>query len=478
MAGTISSAGIGAGIDGNSIISQLTALQRSQPLQRLKDAASSLDTQISTVGTLKSLMSTLQDAARKVTDKGAWQLATATSSNTAVAVKVTGAALPSSSTIEVSKLARAQSLTSQVFSVPSGATDAVFNTGGGNINLQITSQADATKTAGISITPGMTLTQVAEAINKQSGTTGVTASVITDAKGQRLSMSAKNSGESNGFTLSGSDPAVRAALGVDASGVPSGSGSTAAVALTGQNAVATVNGVEVQSATNEFKKTLPGLSFTVSQVTQAGAPALVTVAADTDGMKKNLQAFIDAYNALNAKLADVTKYDAESKTRGVMQGDSSIVSITSELRATLSSNLGGINLSDLGIQMGKGGQLSFGTSATDKAKLEAALQDPDKMTQVLSAEGTDGQPNSKGLAMRVKEFTDKMLAFQTGTFDTKTDSLRKAKQDNAKQQDRVNDRADQYEARLRAQYASLDKRMGSMSGLSAYLANQVSQWNK
>ncbi|MEQ6436180.1 flagellar filament capping protein FliD [Comamonas sp. w2-DMI] len=106
------------------------------------------------------------------------------------------------------------------------------------------------------------------------------------------------------------------------------------------------------------------------------------------------------------------------------------------------------------------------------------MQDPDKMTQVLSAEGTDGQPNSKGLAMRVKEFTDKMLAFQTGTFDTKTDSLRKAKQDNAKQQDRVNDRADQYEARLRAQYASLDKRMGSMSGLSAYLANQVSQWNK
>lgn len=468
MAGTISSAGIGAGIDGNSIISQLTALQRSQPLQRLKDAASSLDTQISTVGTLKSLMSTLQDAARKVTDKGAWQLATATSSNTAVAVKVTGAAMPSSSEITVSQLARAQSVASANFAVASGATAATFGADG---KLTIASSSDpANKKATIDITANMTLSQVADAINKQSSSTGVTASVLKDANGERLMMRAKESGAANGFTISG-DAAVTDALGITGA-------SPSAVLQAGQNAKAQVNGIDVESATNEFKQTLPGLSFTVSQVTQAGAPALVTVAADTDGMKKNLQAFIDAYNALNAKLADVTKYDAESKTRGVMQGDSSIVSITSELRATLSSNLGGINLSDLGIQMGKGGQLSFGTSATDKAKLEAALQDPDKMTQVLSAEGTDSQPNSKGLAMRVKEFTDKMLAFQTGTFDTKTDSLRKAKQDNAKQQDRVNDRADQYEARLRAQYASLDKRMGSMSGLSAYLANQVSQWNK
>ncbi|MEQ6436179.1 flagellar filament capping protein FliD [Comamonas sp. w2-DMI] len=360
MAGTISSAGIGAGIDGNSIISQLTALQRSQPLQRLKDAASSLDTQISTVGTLKSLMSTLQDAARKVTDKGAWQLATATSSNTAVAVKVTGAALPSSSTIEVSQLARAQTLASAQFSVASGAAAAKFGVAG---KLVLTSSSDSSKIAAIEITADMTLTQVAEAINKQSSVTGVTASVIKDANGERLSMNAKNSGAANGFTVIGdsvhpTSPEVLTALGLDASGDPRVSAppaATDAVLQQGLNAKAKVNGIDVESATNEFKQTLPGLSFTVSQVTQAGAPALVTVAADTDGMKKNLQAFIDAYNALNAKLADVTKYDAESKTRGVMQGDSSIVSITSELRATLSSNLGGINLSDLGIQMGKGG---------------------------------------------------------------------------------------------------------------------------
>lgn len=43
---------------------------------------------------------------------------------------------------------------------------------------------------------------------------------------------------------------------------------------------------------------------------------------------------------------------------------------------------------------------------------------------------------------------------------------------------RVNDQADSLEKRLRAQYASLDAKMGSYSSLSAYMNQQVAQWNK
>lgn len=463
----LTAAGIGSGLDVESMISQMVALQK-QPLTQLQTKASSIDTKISTVGTLKSLMSTLKDSAKKLSDSSAWQLTTASSSNTAVAIKVTGAAAPGASEISVQQLARAQSLASANFAVANGATSAVFGAAG---NLTITNSSNPSKTTGpIAITANMTLDQVAAAINQKSAASGVTASVLQDANGQRLVMRSKDSGATNAFTVSG-DSVITDALGTTGA-------SPSAVLQSAQNAKATVNGIAVESATNEFKKVLPGLSFTASQVTQAGAPAVVSVVSDTEGMKKNLQTFMDAYNALNDKLSELTKYDSESKTAGAMQGDSTIVGLLSGLRGVLSGSLGGINLSDLGIQLAKGGKLQFGTSTSDKAKLESVLQDPAKLAQMFSAEGEAGKPQTQGLAVRMYEFADKMLAFDTGLFDTKTKSLTQLKKDNEKAQDRVNDQAQLFEQRMRAQYAALDKKMGSYSGLSAYMSQQISQWNR
>jgi flagellar hook-associated protein 2 len=463
----LTAAGIGSGLDVETMISKLVTLQK-QPLQQLQTTASSINSQISTMGSLKSLMSTLKDTASKLTDSNAWQLTTAASSNAAVAVKVTGAATPGASEISVQQLARSQSLASGNFAIASGATSAVFGAAG---NLTITNSLDSSKTTGpIAITADMTLDQVAAAINQKSSASGVTASVLQDANGQRLVMRSKDSGVANAFTISG-DGAITDALGT--------TGTTpTAVLQAAQNAKATVNGIAVESATNDFKQTLPGLSFTVSQVTQAGAPAVVTVTSDTDGMKKNLQSFMDAFNALSSKLAEVTKYDADTKTAGVMQGDSTIVGLSNGLRGVLSSSLGGINLSDIGIQLGKGGQLAFGTSSTDKAKLEATLQDPAKLAQMFSAPGEDGKPATKGLAVRMKEYADQMLTFDTGLFDAKNKSLQKLKTQNGKDQDDVNARADAFEQRMRAQYTALDTKMGSYSALSAYMSQQISQWNR
>lgn len=464
----LTAAGIGSGLDVESMISQLVALQK-QPLKQLQTKASSIDTQISTMGSLKSLMSTLQDVAKKLTDKSAWQLTTAASSNAAVAVKVTGNATPGASEISVQALARAQSQASKNF--VSGTS---FGKGSLTIDLGVDNSdpnnPKPAKTAKIDVAAGMTLEQVAAAINQKSGDSGVMASVLKDANGERLVMRSKNSGLANAFTVS--------VAGGDANLQALASGTTDQVVQAAQNAQATVNGIEVQSSTNEFKQVLQGLSFTVGQVTQADAPAVVTVVSDTEGMKKNLQSFMDAYNALSDKLTGVTKYDDASKTAGVMQGDSTIVGLSNGLRGVLSASLGGINLSDIGIQMGKGGKLAFGTSAADKAKLEAILQDPDKLAQVFAAPGEPDKPETKGLAVRMKEFADKMLEFDTGLFDVKNKSLTQFKKNNGKAQDRVNEQADAFEQRMRAQYTALDKKMGSYSALSAYMSQQVMQWNR
>ncbi|WP_234642079.1 flagellar filament capping protein FliD [Delftia tsuruhatensis] len=334
------------------------------------------------------------------------------------------------------------------------------------------------KTTEVQISESMTMDKVVAAINAKQGDSGVVASVIKDANGERLLMRSKNSGAAAEFTVEVTGADANLSSLAYAGQADNGNTSNGGVVQLAQNAKATVNGIKVESATNEFKDTIPGLSFTVNQATKTGEPTLLTVVSDTEGMKKNIQAFMDAYNAISDKLVAATKYDAESKTAGVMQGDSTMVGLTNGLREVLASQIGGINLSDLGIQLGKGGKLSFGTLAKDKSNLEAALKDPSKLAQVFASEGEADKPETKGLAVRMKEYADKVLEFDTGVFDAKTKGLQQLKKDNTKAQDRVNERAEAFEQRMRAQYAALDKKMGSSSVLSSYLSQQVSQWNR
>lgn len=469
---TLSSAGIsGSGLD-ETMIAKLVALQK-QALVPLQQKASVLDSKISTFGQIKSLMSTLQDAATSLANADTWRLANATSTNTAVAVSVTDAnALPGSSVISVGKLARSQS-------VATGIMPAATQFGAGKLTITMGSwNADGAQfnnpgtPLDIDIAAGAKLEDVVQAINSKGA--GVVASVLKDAQGERLVLRSRSTGADAGFTVGASGDASLSALAFN------GAATSGSVAQYAQNAEINVNGITVQSTTNEFKQTLPGLNITVTQ--QTTAPVTVTVSSDTEGMKKKIQAFMDAYNALNDALGSSTKYDAESKVAGVLQGDATTVGMTNSLRSVLSGTVDGGSdtlkrLSDMGIQIQKGGKLAFGTTASDKTKFEAALKDPESMSKMFASAGTDGQPNTQGLAARMKDFTKKALEFE-GTFDNKNKSLQALKKDNGKSQDRVNDQADSLEKRLRAQYASLDAKMGSYSSLSAYMNQQVAQWNK
>ncbi len=60
----------------------------------------------------------------------------------------------------------------------------------------------------------------------------------------------------------------------------------------------------------------------------------------------------------------------------------------------------------------------------------------------------------------------------------KAAALQKELKTNSEEQQKVTERAARTEARLRAQYAALDKRMASLSALISYVAQQVTSWNK
>ena len=446
----ISSAGIGSGLDVAKIVEQTVAAEKI-PLKKLEYKAEGIQTQISTYGEIKSLTSKLGDIASKLTRDSAWNGVTISSSNSTITGTMTGIAAPGTYNIKVTQLAQAQTTVIGGADAVALAKDETMGADG-TIKLKM-----GAVEKDISVSSSDTLTKIATKINEAE--MGIQASVVTDVDGkERLMLRSKETGTDKAFTVD-IDPDLTK-LGQ-------------AKAQAAQNAKVELNGMEVESSSNTFANTIPGMSFTVSEVTSTAAT--LNVKADTEAMKKNIQEFVEAYNALNDLLTQSTKYVEESKTAGVLQGDSATVSLQNSLRMLtqgISGSTGGLTrLAEIGIQMQEGGKLS-----TDTTKLDKALTNLEGL-KGLFANKADALGQGGGIAVNFKNFTDKLLSFD-GTLNTKTDSLERTLKSNSAAQDKVNTRADTLEKRLYAQYSALDTKMASLNALNAYVSQMVTTWNK
>lgn len=470
---TISSPGVGSNLDVKSIVTQLVALEK-RPLDTLKVQAATVQTKISAFGQVKSLVSTLSDAVGKLTSVTGWNAVSATSSDSkSVSASAIGGTLPTTFSVEVQGLAKAQATASAAL-IPVGGM-----LGPGTLRLELgkwsVSPASFTPGSGtpveISIAASDTLADVASKINGANA--GMTASVLTDASGERLLLRGKNTGENAGFQLSvleGGDTDPTSPGNTDDSGLSRlVNGST--VSQYADNASATVNGIAVTSATNTFANTVSGVTFKAEQVTTS--PVEITVSKDTSAVQKNIDDFVAAYNAINQLLQDATKYDSATKTAGLLQGDSTAVSLQNSLRNALQSVTTGSSaykrLADVGITQQRGGDL-----VVDSSKLSAAMGNMDELKNMFSSTGAG---SAEGIAVRLKRVTADLLS-SSGYFKTKDDSLKRALDQNSKEQVRVNEKAARIEAQLNAKYSALDSKMTSLNALNAYIGQQVTAWNK
>ena len=447
----ISSAGIGSGLDVAKIVEQMVAAEKT-PLKKLEYKAEGIQTQISTYGEIKSLTSKLGDIVSKLTRDSAWNGVSISSSNPTLSGTMTGIAATGTYNIKVTHLAQAQTTALGGAGGIALAKDQAMGAVG-TIKLKM-----GAVEKDISVSGSDTLTKIATKINEAE--MGIQASVVTDVDGkERLMLRSKETGTDKAFTVD-IDPDLTK-LGQ-------------AKAQAAQNAKVKLNGMDVESSTNTFANTIPGMSFTVSEVISTAA-ATLNVKADTEAMKKNIQEFVDTYNELNDLLTQSTKYVEESKTAGVLQGDSATVSLQNSLRMLtqgISGSTGGLTrLAEIGIQMQEGGKLS-----TDTTKLDKALTNLEGL-KGLFANKADALGQGGGIAVNFKNFTDKLLSFD-GTLNTKTDSLERTLKSNSAEQTKVNTRADTLEKRLYAQYSALDTKMASLNALNAYVSQMVTTWNK
>lgn len=468
---TISSPGIGSGIDVQTIVRQLVALEKA-PLATLEKQASTIKTRISTYGTISSQVSALGDAAFKLGSASGWNAVTATSSNpTAVSVKANAGAPVTSLTMEVSQLAKAQSTASTAV-----ATGNAIGTG--TLTIELGSWGGGSFTAGsttpVSISIGAgedNLTDIAAKINDVNA--GVSAVVLKDSNGERLLLRSKETGLDNGFRISAADDDGSA---TDNSGLSrlsyDGTGSSGTTQTqAAQNALSSINGVAIETASNTLSDTVPGLTLQLSQVTSA--PVEITVDTDQDAIRKNVQSFIDAYNALNNTLATTTKYDAATQTAGTLQGDATAVGLQNALRAMMRSVTTSSPFSrlvDVGIELKTGGTMSLNSE-----KFDAAMGDLKGLQNLFTVD--TGDRTTEGFGRKIDAFADGLLAVE-GMVSTRKDALQKSLDRNSDEQERVNDRASRAELRYLAQYNAMDANVAKLNGLSSFVLQQITLWNK
>lgn len=468
--------GLGGNVDVNGLIKSSVDMAR-LPITRttgLTYQATMIDAKISTYGQIKSLVSTLSDAANKLASVTGWNAVTATSSNTeAITASAVGGTVASTFSVEVQGLAKAQTVTSQALTkdVPVGAGTLRLEVGKWDDASTFT-PAEARMPVDITIDAADKLADIAGKINGAKA--GVTATIVSDASGERLLLRSQTTGEESGFRMTVTDADGDNADGSGLSRLMDNATTTYAA-----DAKATVNGIAVTSATNTFTNTVAGVTFNALKVTTD--PVEITVASDTSKVKENLDAFVKAYNAVNQALNTITAYDKDTKTAGLLQGDSSAVTLQNTLRMALQSVAGGDGklrtLSDIGISTAKGTDplRPSGDLAIDSTKLDAALKDPEGLKAFFR--GADGN-TANGVGARIKSTLDSLLADGTGFFSSKDNLLKKAKKLNEKEVQTVEDRATRLEASLTARYVALDSQMSKLNALNSYIAQQVTTWNK
>ncbi len=461
---TISSPGIGSGLDVNSIITQLLAIER-QPIVNLQTKATKIQAQISEYGKLQSLTSTFRDAASALTSTTTWGQTVGNSSNSAaVGIAVASGAAVGSYSVQVQSLAAAQSLASEVFS-SSDETP-----GAGTLHIELgswgTGQSTFTPKSGatavdITIAATDTLAQVRDKINAANA--GVTAMVLNDGNGARLLMRSTATGSESAFRTSG-----MTALAFD----PSSGSATMTQTQAAANAAATIDGLAISSQSNTLANLVDGITLTLGKVTTD--PVELTVVQDNEALKQAVQDFADAYNALSSLIAKQIKYDAGSKTAGPLQGDSSAVGLQRRLRTLMGSSASASSvftrLSDVGLEMQRDGSVKV-----NSGKLDAALANLPELKK-LFANNDIAVPANNGMARQFSDMAQAMLGID-GALTTRTEGLRKRIETNQSDQDRLELRLGQVEQRLRAQYTALDTTLGRLSGISSYVTQQMAMLN-
>jgi len=431
------SATSGQGFDVATTVTQILASEQAieTPWNNQLTALKAQDTVLTSLGTDLSALSTSLQA---LTDfQGVFSAKLGSSSNTNVLdlTSASATAVAGSHTIEITQLA-------QTSSNASTAVPAANETLSGTLTIQ--GQLFYVN----STNNNNTLSSLSAAIN--SADIGVTASVITDSSGSRLSIVSGTSGAAGQLTISASL--------TDASSnpvtFPSGSGQV------GQDAYLKVDGVSVTSPSNTVTTVIPGITFQLLALSTT--PVQVQITDDTTSIGTAISSFLSAYNKVIGDINTQEGKDSSGNPEPLMGSP-----VLAQLQGALTGSLftgaasGSIrNITQLGISMNNDGTLTLNVDTLNSA-LNSHLAD---VTGFLQNSGSFGQKMSTTLN-------------NLGT-QAPNGSIYLAQQQNAAQETALNTDISNEDTLLAAQKIQLTNELNTANQILQSIPSQLNQINE
>ncbi|WP_172567175.1 flagellar filament capping protein FliD [Vibrio fluvialis] len=171
-------------------------------------------------------------------------------------------------------------------------------------------------------------------------------------------------------------------------------------------------GLQLTNSSNTFEGVINGVDLTVTKAQTSGeAPLSLSVGADQEGTKEQMNKIIEAYNSLMKTIDSYTSIGGEDSQRGVLVSDPTIRSIESQLKTLVRGEFEGMRLSDLGIEISRDGTMKI-----DADKFEEA--------QTTNTAALESFFNGDGnLLDSLDSLLDPYLQFSNGLFKSRKDAL-------------------------------------------------------
>lgn len=455
--------GLGSGVQVGEIVDAIVNAEKVPFESRMNQQAALINADISAVGSLKSALEKVQESIADLADADKYQQRTTSEGDDFISLKASSDASVGSYSVKVDVLAESHKLLSTGIDSEEAVGEGTLSIGSGTNNFDVT------------VSDTATLSDIRDSINDAEDNDSVIATIITDDNGQHLVLSSKETGTANEIKIVVNDADTN---NLDTTGLSrlaydsDIASPTYAVNMTEVNAAAdaqiTIDGtLVVTNSTNEFKNVIDGIDITAKKAQGIDDDlSPLKVSEDNSNIEEMLDTFVAAYNELVDLNENYSKVgDGNS---GVLSGDSLLRGVMSKIRNELSSNFdfgndGESSLAQLGIETDRYGKLSI-----DSTKLNDAISENVDNVQNFFT-GSDSKP---GFAAKV----DELLNFYTesdgliqGRIDSKNTQLDRIDDDRAS----FSRKMDALEARLSAQYNSMDLLVNNLNSTSSYLTAQL-----
>ncbi len=399
---SIQTLGLGSSVLTSELVEQIIAADRAGSEKIITAKKELTEAKISAFGEINSKLSTFQDVVADLTDTKVIS-GTVSSSSDETILKATGSstAVPGTYTVEVQAVAQAHSLATKsytdatsIVSTAGGVLEFTFGTTtytGGTVYDTFTANPEKTG-ATVTIAANATLSDVRDAIN--NATLEVTAAIVFDGAGYKLSLVSDDSGLDNSMEIvarsAASGPLSSDGLEAIAFNVNQATASNLAEPQQSKDAVLTFNGLSVTRESNAITDLITGTTLNI-QSANVGKNVTVTIGADLETFTDKIDELVTAYNDLVDSVDFYTAYDAVKKEAGLLTGDSSIRSAMLGVNNILASAVSGISgkefesFAELGIERDQND--SFKLKFNTFAFLAAMTEDRDSVIDIFGVSG-------------------------------------------------------------------------------------------